>query len=81
MSSLMNFSVSIGKLYCNTCQEEIALKVTVIRLHLKSAKYLSGKAAAKIKAMREILPNNLLPTTNRSTYIVKPYQVLFKYTV
>ena len=27
----------------NACREEIALKATVIRSHLKSAKHLSGK--------------------------------------
>ena len=38
-----NFSVSAGKLFCCGCREELALKVSTIRLHVKSRKHQSGK--------------------------------------
>ena len=38
-----NFTVSAGKLFCCGCREELGLKVSVIRLHVKSRKHQAGK--------------------------------------
>ena len=36
-------TVSAGRLFCKACREEIGLKSTTIRLHIKSAKHCRGK--------------------------------------
>ena len=38
-----NLTVSCGKLFCSGCREELGLKLTVIRLHIKSKKHQAGK--------------------------------------
>ena len=46
-------SVSAGKLFCTACREELALKVTVIRQHLKSNKHTLGKERLQRKDGQE----------------------------
>ena len=38
-----HLTVSCGKLFCSGCREELGLKLTVIRLHIKSKKHQAGK--------------------------------------
>ena len=45
--------VSAGRLYRNACQEKIAIKATVIQLHLKSAKHLSGRQQLQQNEVQE----------------------------
>ena len=40
-------TVSGSKLFCTACREEICLKATVIRLHVKPKKHISGKDRLK----------------------------------
>ena len=48
-----SLSVSAGKLFCTACREELALKVTVIRQHLKSNKHTVGKERLQRKDRQE----------------------------
>ena len=46
-------SVSNGRLFCNACREELSLKATVLKNHLKSSKHDEGKKKLKTKGARE----------------------------
>ena len=45
--------VSARKLFCTACREEVALKKSIIELHLKSEKYEIGKGRLTSKEKRE----------------------------
>ena len=44
-----DLTVSGSRLFCTACKEEIGLKATVICLHVKSKKHISGKERLKQK--------------------------------
>ena len=46
-------SVSAGKLFCTACREELGLKASIIRLHIKSQKHQNGKERVSHKEARE----------------------------
>ena len=48
-----NLTVSAGKLFCTGCREELGLKVTVIKQHLKSKKHQLGKERLQCKNREE----------------------------
>ena len=48
-----NLTVSAGKLFCTGCREELGLKVTVIKQHLKSKKHQLGKERLQRKNREE----------------------------
>ena len=48
-----NFIVSHGKLFCTACKEEVALKRSVIELHIKSEKHERGKVKMASNEKRE----------------------------
>jgi len=45
--------VSNGKLFCNSCREEIGLKKSVIKNHVSSTKHVNGKLKMQAKDKRE----------------------------
>ena len=45
--------VSAGKLFCTACKEEVALKKSIIELHIKSDKHTRGKEKLACKEKRE----------------------------
>ena len=47
------FVVSRGKLFCTACREEVALKKSVVKLHVKSEKHKKGKIKLAMKEKRE----------------------------
>ena len=47
------FVVSRGKLFCTACREEVALKKSVVELHVKSEKHKKGKIKLAMKEKRE----------------------------
>ena len=49
-----NLTVSGGKLFCNGCREELGLKATVVRLHVKSKKHKLGKEKLQGRNKEEI---------------------------
>lgn len=44
---------SAGKLFCNACREELSLKLSVVKLHIRSSKHRAGKEALAKKEARE----------------------------
>ena len=44
---------SAGKLFCNASREELLLKLSIIKLHITSGKYLAGKVALARREARE----------------------------
>ena len=46
-------TVSSNKLFCNACREELALKKSIIELHVKSEKHAKGKEKLASKGKRE----------------------------
>ena len=48
-----NLCVSSGKLFCNACREEVNLKKSSVRNHIRSTKHKNGKAALNIKNKKE----------------------------
>jgi hypothetical protein len=48
-----SLSVSGGKLFCSACREELGLKASTIRLHIKSVKHQNGKLRVSRKEARE----------------------------
>jgi len=46
--------VSGSNLFCTACREEIGLKASVIRLHAKSKKHISGKERLKQKHIHDM---------------------------
>ena len=47
-------TVSGSRLFCTMCKEEIGLKATVICLHVKSKKHISGKECLKQKKIHDM---------------------------
>ena len=47
------FVVSAGKLFCTACREELCVKVSVLRLHVKCAKHNQGKVCLECKEKRK----------------------------
>lgn len=45
--------VSGGKLFCNSCREDLSVKSSVVKLHLQSAKHKDGKARLLQKTQHE----------------------------
>ena len=45
--------VSHGKLFCNSCREELSLKKSVIKGHIGSTKHTNGKLKMQVKEKRE----------------------------
>ena len=45
--------VSAGKLFCTACREELAIKVSVLKLHMKCAKHNQGKVRLQRKEKLE----------------------------
>lgn len=50
----------MGKLFCDACRENVSLKKSVIRLHLKSAKHAAGIEHLKSKEKKEQSIINML---------------------
>ena len=48
-----NFVVSAGKLFCTACREEVALKKSIIQLHIKSEKHIRRKRKLVTNEKRE----------------------------
>ena len=48
-----NVVVSNGKLFCKSCREELNLKKSIVKNHLKSGKHLEGKRKLLVKEKRE----------------------------
>ena len=48
-----HLTVSVGKLFCTACREELGLKRSVIQAHMKSAKHADGKKRVERKEARE----------------------------
>ena len=46
-------TVSAGKLFCSACREEVSLKRSIIKSHIKSAKHQRGQTAVARKQARE----------------------------
>ena len=47
------FVVSAGKLFCTACREELSVKASVLKLHVKCAKHNQGKVRLQRKEKRE----------------------------
>ena len=45
--------VSNGKLFCNSCREEVSLKKSIIKNHISSVKHVNGKLNVQAKDKRE----------------------------
>lgn len=45
--------ISGGHLFCNACREELSLKASVVRSHVKSEKHVKGKKQLASKEARE----------------------------
>ena len=45
--------VSANKLFCTGCREEVALKKSIVELHVKSDKHAKGKQRLLCKEKRE----------------------------
>ena len=65
-----SFTVSAGKLFCNPCREEIGTKLSVIRLHVKSKKHVSGKEHVKQRKVRDIDIAEVLKPYNENEHLV-----------
>ena len=48
-----HLSVSYNKLFCLACREELSVKTSVLRSHIRSAKHLSGKTRLSKKEKTE----------------------------
>ena len=47
-------TLSMGKLFCSACCEELSTKKSIIELHIQSAKHTKGKQAIITKEKREL---------------------------
>ena len=47
------FVLSHGQLFCNSCREELSVKSSSLRNHVKSAKHQAGKQKLALKEARE----------------------------
>ena len=47
------FALSQGRLFCNSCREELSVKSSSLRTHVKSAKHQAGKKKLASKEARE----------------------------
>ena len=47
-------TLSMGKLFCSACREELSTKKSIIELHIQSAKHTKGKQAIITKEKREL---------------------------
>ena len=63
------FSVSRGKLFCNGCREELSLKMSVVRNHIRSAKHEEGHKRLKSKELREKSIADALAAHNKETHL------------
>ena len=63
-------SVSHGKLFCIACREELSLKSSSLRNHLKSLKHKEGKEHLKRKEIRERDIATKLTSYNKETHLV-----------
>ncbi len=61
-------TVSAGRLFCSACREELSLKTSVIRYHLKSDKHQEGKKRRTKKECRERDIADALTKHNESTH-------------
>ena len=61
-------NVSSGKLFCSACREELSLKVSVIKNHMKSAKHVASKKKCTLKECRERDIAESLIKHNESTH-------------
>ena len=48
-----SLAVSNGKLFCNSCREEVSLKKSIIKNHISSVKHVNGKLKVQAKDKRE----------------------------
>ena len=48
-----NFSVLLGKLFCNACRETLSVKKSVLIQQVKSVKHATGKERLASKQARE----------------------------
>ena len=47
-------TVSMGKLFCQACREELSIKTSVLNNHIKSSKHISGKNRLQSKQKKDI---------------------------
>ena len=64
------FVVSVGKLFCSACREEISTKKSIIDLHIKSAKHQKGKERVTLKQKSELSIAKALKCFDSRTHAV-----------
>uniref|UniRef100_A0A1X7T065 DUF659 domain-containing protein n=1 Tax=Amphimedon queenslandica TaxID=400682 RepID=A0A1X7T065_AMPQE len=64
-----NLTVSGGKLFCNGCREELGLKATVVKLHVKSNKHKLGKEKLQGRNKEEIDIAQAFDTYNQKEHL------------
>ena len=79
--ALSNLVVSRGKLFCSACREEISLKSSSVKNHLRSAKHAEGEekiVTVFVTGIHFLISFHLFRRESTSMYVKNSVDVMYQ---